>query len=198
MFMKNSKNRALTKLKRIEGHLSESRLEQMIDAKVLHVIKNHPSPDYMKITNINEMLNYLGDIVQQIYRFGLSPSKNLSHHQAIAQGVYILEKTDDFDSLYMHVLDDPEKGTEAIIQSLVATIINQARKNYVTGILCQEINPWDSELIMDMTQILLAELKPHFPLHMQNLPDTMFLKSLPALILTKIQENETVIKLLSR
>jgi hypothetical protein len=196
--MKNFKNQALIKLKKIEDHLSENRLEQMIDSKVLHVIKDYPSPDYMKITNLNELLNYIGGFVQQIYRFGLNPSKTLSHHQAIAQGIYILEKTDDFDSLYMHVLDDPDKGIETIIQSLVATIINQARKNYVTGFLCQEIDPWDFELIFDMTKILLAELKPHFPLHMQNLPDTMFLKSLPVLILTKIQENGTVINLLSR
>lgn len=179
-------------------HLEEQRLEELIDSKILNAITKHAEPDYLTVVNYTELLNYIGGIVQKIYCYGLNPSKILTLDQAIAEGINVLEKTDDFDSFYMNVIDDPEKEIENIIQTLAANIIEQARKNYVFGYLCQEIDPWDFDLNLAMTHLLLADLKPNFPLHLQNISDTMFVKNLSNLILSKIHQNETVSKLLLR
>jgi hypothetical protein len=177
--------------------INETRLQDLIDRPIIDAASKFNTANII-FTEHKSLIDCMGRFVQHLYINGLKPSMNLSFEQAKSEALDLILLTGDFDKIYLKAINDPEVGLESALQIITESIIEKRRKIYVQKVLFQFIPPFDSTLIFELTKILIEELRPHLPAHLQVLPISMFTTTLHELVLVKSGEDKTLQNMLTR
>lgn len=180
----------------VAAQLDEGRLQERFNKPIMaSTVSFQGNSDIF--SNSNNILSFIGAFMRHVYLHGIKPAIHLSRNHAAAMGLEYINNAEGFDNAYLNILNDSEQGMEQIVQTLTGMIIDRQREAYISGVLSRSIDPWNWELNYKLTEILLKELKPHFPSHLQDLSAGMFVSNLNELIVTKCKQNTAIQNMLN-
>ena len=194
--MTNSKNRkrATAILEKILELTDEEYLQRRIDRPVEKVLATFEYDTNARISH-RYFMDIVADLVHRIYLNGPGTSQHLSHTQASAEALIIIEKafgTHDvqgYDTAIVAAFTD----IESILARIAEFIISRTRERHIRWIYATCIDPFDWSTRCLIAETLIEKWKPFLPPSILSCTPAQLVDSLPQLF-SAAQSTEIMVK----
>ncbi|MBC8420342.1 MAG: hypothetical protein H8E10_17290 [Desulfobacterales bacterium] len=194
--MTNSKERkrAIAIIEKILEFTDEEYLQRRIDRPVEKVFAAF---EYDKNARISHryFMDIVGDFVHRIYLHGPGTSQYLSHTQACAEALLIIEKAfgshdvQGYDAAIVAAFTD----LESVLAKIIEFVISRTRERHIRWVYATCIDPFDWPTRCLVAEILLERWKPFLPPSILSCTPAQLVDALPQLF-SAAQSTEIMVK----
>jgi hypothetical protein len=172
---------------RIVELLDEDRLHQIVDDRVDAAVASFRLPQLPNVTH-GLFHRVLGDFVVHVHEHGLPVPKKLSHRQALAEAIALLDagyegiRCYGYEGACMDAMDPELDGMVLVLSGLTEVVKAMEREKYVRSIFAEALAPLDWQDRCRVAETLLKRLKAFLPPELLRCTPAQLADEIPALI----------------
>ena len=140
----------------------------------------------------------ISDYTSHIYEHGLKIPQKLSSQQALAEAIFLLERTyqgansSGYAAALLEATHTEKNGIEWVLMSLSQIIKTEERKKYVRWIFANRLESADWSVKCQIARLLLDQLGPFLTPNLRNCAPAQIIDVLPELITSHLSTDYTL------